>query len=97
VIAAARLRGGTADSGRGAARFAAGAIGAARATGCGGTLIVRAGPACYCAALCGAVRRAAWHGREQPARGASRLCLGLRAALQPSLTTAILSSRPHTL
>ncbi len=57
VIAATRLRGGTANSARGAARFAAEAIGTARAIGCGGLLIVRADSAYYSAAFCGAVRR----------------------------------------
>jgi Transposase DDE domain group 1 len=58
VIAATRLRGGTANSARGAARFAAEAIGTARAIGCGGLVIVRADSAYYSAAFCGAVRRA---------------------------------------
>ena len=58
VIAATRLRGGTAHSARGAARFAAEAIGTARAIGCGGLVIVRADSAYYSAAFCGAVRRA---------------------------------------
>ena len=42
VIAATRLRGGSANSARGAASFAAGAIGTARAAGCTGTLAARA-------------------------------------------------------
>ena len=58
VIAATRLRGGTANSARGAARFAAEAIGTARATGCNGLLIVRADSSYYSAAFCGAIRRA---------------------------------------
>jgi Transposase DDE domain group 1 len=58
VIAAVRLRGGTANSARGAARFAAEAIAAARETGCSGLIIVRADSAYYSAAFCGAVRRA---------------------------------------
>jgi Transposase DDE domain group 1 len=58
VIAATRLRGGTANSARGAARFAAEAIGIARAAGCGGLLIVRADSSYYSAAFCGAIRRA---------------------------------------
>ena len=57
VLAAARLRGGTANSARGAARFAAEAISTARAIGCGGLLIVRADSSYYSAAFCGAVRR----------------------------------------
>jgi hypothetical protein len=58
VIAATRLRGGNANSARGAASFAAEAVGAARETGCSGTVIVRADSAYYSAAFCGAVRRA---------------------------------------
>ena len=58
VIAATRLRGGTANSARGAASFAAEAIAAARETGCTGLIIVRADSAYYSAAFCGAVRRA---------------------------------------
>jgi hypothetical protein len=58
VIAATRLRGGTANSARGAARFAAGAIAAAREAGCGGLIVVRADSAYYSATFCGAVRRA---------------------------------------
>jgi hypothetical protein len=57
VIAAARLRGGTANSARGAAGFAAEAIRTARDTGCSGLIIVRADSAYYSAAFCGAVRR----------------------------------------
>jgi hypothetical protein len=58
VIAATRLRGGNANSARGAARFAAGAIATARDTGCSGLIVVRADSAYYSAAFCGAVRRA---------------------------------------
>jgi hypothetical protein len=58
VIAAVRLRGGTANSARGAAGFAAEAISTARDTGCSGLIIVRADSAYYSAAFCGAVRRA---------------------------------------
>jgi hypothetical protein len=57
VIAAVRLRGGTANSARGAARFAAEAIATARDTGCTGLVIVRADSSYYSAAFCGAVRR----------------------------------------
>ena len=57
VIAATRLRGGNADSARGAASFAAEAVATARATGCTGTLVVRADSAFYSAAFTGAVRR----------------------------------------
>jgi hypothetical protein len=58
VIAAARLRGGNASPARGAAGFAAEAIGVARAIGCGGLIVVRADSSYYSAAFCGAVRRA---------------------------------------
>ena len=58
VIAATRLRGGNANSARGAARFAAEAIAAAREAGCSGLIVVRADSAYYSAAFCGAVRRA---------------------------------------
>jgi len=58
VIAATRLRGGNANSARGAARFAAEAIAAARDTGCSGLIMVRADSSYYSAAFCGAVRRA---------------------------------------
>jgi hypothetical protein len=56
VIAATRLRGGNAASARGAASFATEAVRTARATGCTGTLVARAGSAFYSAAFTGAVR-----------------------------------------
>ncbi|HYA51140.1 MAG TPA: IS1380 family transposase [Streptosporangiaceae bacterium] len=58
VIAATRLRGGTANSARGAAPFVTEAVHTARATGCTGTVVVRMDSAFYSAAACGAVRRA---------------------------------------
>ncbi len=58
VIAATRLRGGNANSARGAASFAAEAVSTARTTGCSGTLVARADSAFYSAAFTGAVRRA---------------------------------------
>jgi len=58
VIAGTRLRGGTANSARGAASFVAEAVGTARATGCTGTLVARMDSAFYSAAACGAVRAA---------------------------------------
>jgi hypothetical protein len=58
VIAGTRLRGGNAASARGAASLAAAPVAAARATGCTGTLVVRADPALYSAAFTGAARRA---------------------------------------
>ncbi len=58
VIAAVRLRGGTANSARGAASLVAEAIGAAREAGCSGTLIVRGDSAYYSGAVVAACRRA---------------------------------------
>ena len=58
VVAATRLRGGSAASARGAASFATEAVHTARATGCTGTLVVRMDSAFYSAAACGAVRAA---------------------------------------
>jgi Transposase DDE domain group 1 len=58
VVAATRLRGGNASSARGAASFATESVHTARATGCTGTLVVRADSAFYSAAFTGAVRAA---------------------------------------
>ena len=58
VIAATRLRGGSAGSARGAASFARQAVGTARDTGCSGILVARADSAFYSAAFTGAVRAA---------------------------------------
>jgi hypothetical protein len=58
VIAATRLRGGRSGPARGAASFAREAVGTARATGCSGTLVVRADSAFYSAAFIHSVRRA---------------------------------------
>jgi hypothetical protein len=58
VIAATRLRGGNANSARGAASLAAEAVTTARDTGCTGAVVVRADSAFYSAAFTGAVRRA---------------------------------------
>jgi hypothetical protein len=58
VIAGTRLRGGTANSARGAASFVAASAGTARAVGCTGTVVVRMDSAFYSAAACGAVRAA---------------------------------------
>jgi hypothetical protein len=57
VIAATRLRGGTANSARGAASLAAEAISAARAAGCTGQLIFRIDSAYYSAKVLHAIRR----------------------------------------
>jgi hypothetical protein len=56
VIAATRLRGGTANSARGAASLAAEAISAARLAGCAGRLVFRIDSAYYSAAVLGAIR-----------------------------------------
>ena len=58
VVAATRLRGGNAASARGAASFATESVGAARAAGCCGTVVVRVDSAFYSAAFVWAVRRA---------------------------------------
>jgi len=56
VIAATRLRGGTANSARGAASMAAEAISAARLAGCTGLLLFRVDSAYYSAAVLDAIR-----------------------------------------
>src|SRR5256714_8260644 len=58
VIAATRLRGGNANSARGAASFATQAVRTARATGCTGIMVARADSAFCSAAFTGAVRAA---------------------------------------
>jgi len=58
VIAGTRLRGGNAASARGAAGFAAQAIGTARACGCTGAIVVRLDSAFYAAGVIAAIRRA---------------------------------------
>jgi Transposase DDE domain group 1 len=58
VIAATRLRGGSAGSARGAASLAAAAISAARQAGCTGLLVFRIDSAYYSAAVLGAIRAA---------------------------------------
>ena len=58
VIAAVRLRGGSAASARGAASFLTETIGIARDTGCSGTIVVRMDSAYYSSAAVHAVRRA---------------------------------------
>ena len=59
VITATRLRGGKANSARGAASLAAEAISAARQAGCTGQLVFRIDSAYYSAAVLGAIRRGA--------------------------------------
>jgi hypothetical protein len=58
VIAGTRLRGGTANSARGAASFVTESVPTARAAGCTGTIVVRMDSAFYSAAACGAARAA---------------------------------------
>ena len=58
VIAATRLRGGSANTARGAASLTAGAIGAARGAGCIGIIVARMDSGYYNSAVCQAVRRA---------------------------------------
>ena len=58
VLAGTRLRGGSANTARGAASFTAEALGTARAAGCSGTIVARADSGLYCAAFTGACRRA---------------------------------------
>src|SRR5258707_7918914 len=58
VVAATRLRGGSANTGRGAASLIAGAITTARAAGCAGIIVARMDSGYYSAAVCHGVRRA---------------------------------------
>jgi len=58
VVAATRLRGGSSSSARGAASLAAEAIGAARAAGCTGKIVVRMDSAYYAGKVVAAIRRA---------------------------------------
>jgi hypothetical protein len=58
VIAATRLRGGSANSARGAASLAAEAISAARAAGCTGRIVVRMDSAYYAGAVIASIRAA---------------------------------------
>jgi hypothetical protein len=58
VLAAVRLRGGSAGSARGAASFITEAIGTARDAGCSATIVVRMDSAYYSSAAIHAVRRA---------------------------------------
>jgi hypothetical protein len=58
LVAGTRLRGGSANTARGAASFTGEAISTARAAGCTGTIVARADSGLYCAAFTGACRRA---------------------------------------
>jgi hypothetical protein len=91
VIAATRLRGGNANSARGAASFAAQSVTTARAAGCGGKIVVRMDSAYYGAAVIGAMRRARAHFFGHCAdgpEGAGRDHLDRRGRLDPSSTRA---------
>src|SRR5258706_10355840 len=57
VIAGSRLRGGSANTARGAASLLAEAIGTARAAGCTGGIVARMDSGYYNAAVCQAIRR----------------------------------------
>jgi hypothetical protein len=80
VIAAARLRGGSASSARGAASLAAEAISAARDAGCSGIIVARADSAYYSAAFTAACTRAGAHfpvtARMDPAVRAAIAAIG---------------------
>ena len=78
MIAATRLRGGKANSARGAASLAAEAISAARQAGCTGKLVVRIDSAYYSAAVLGAIRRG----------GA---CFSVTVRMDPKIRAAIAS------
>jgi hypothetical protein len=76
VVAGTRLRGGSANTARGAAGFAAEAIGAARAAGCTGTIVARADSGFYNAAFIAACRRAGAY-------------FSVTARMDPAVTAAI--------
>jgi hypothetical protein len=76
VIAAARLRGGTANSARGAASLAAGAISAARQAGCTGQIVVRIDSAYYSAKVLGTIR-------------AAGACFSVTVRMDPKIRAAI--------
>jgi hypothetical protein len=76
VLAGTRLRGGSANTARGAASFTAEALGTARSAGCTGTIVARADSGLYCAAFTTACRRA----------GA---CFSVTARMDPAVKAAI--------
>jgi DDE family transposase len=82
VIAAARLRGGSAGSARGAASLVKEAVATARACGCAGTIVVRADSGYYTAAVITAIRKA----------GAR---FSVTAPMNSSIRDAIASIREH--
>ena len=76
VITGTRLRGGSANTARGAASFAAEAIGAAQSCGCTGTIVTRADSGFYNAAFIAACRRAGAY-------------FSVTARMDPAVTAAI--------
>ena len=76
VITGIWLRGGSANTARGAASFAAEAIGAARSCGCTGTIVTRADSGFYTAAFIAACRRAGAY-------------FSVTARMDPAVTAAI--------
>jgi Transposase DDE domain group 1 len=76
VIAATRLRGGSANSARGAASLAAEAIAAARQAGCPGKIVFRMDSAYYSAAVLGAI-------------GGGGACFSVTARMDPKIRAAI--------
>jgi hypothetical protein len=76
VIAATRLRGGKANSARGAASLAAEAISAARQAGCTGKIVFRIDSAYYSAAVLGAIR-------------AAGACFSVTVRMDPKIRAAI--------
>src|SRR5258705_3376136 len=78
VIAAARLRGGTANSARGAASLAGEAISAARQAGCTGQLVFRIDSAYYSAKVLGTIR-------------AAGACFSVTVRMDPKIRAAIAS------
>jgi hypothetical protein len=82
VIAATRLRGGSANTARGAASFTAQALSTARSAGCAGTIVARADSGLYCAAFTGACRRAGAY-------------FSVTARMNPAVKTAIAAIPGH--
>jgi hypothetical protein len=82
VIAATRLRGGSATTARGAASFTAAALGTARAAGCAGTIVARADSGLYTAKFTGACRRAGAY-------------FSVTARMGPAVKTAIAAIPEH--
>jgi hypothetical protein len=76
VIAAARLRGGKANSARGAASLATEAVSAARQAGCDGQLVFRIDSAYYSAAVLAAIR-------------AAGACFSVTVRMDPAVRAAI--------